>query len=108
MSERDEYTPTLDQVRNNMALGVAVAQACASDGCEDLPRDINWPPGSNRPEAKKQFDRWLAAHGRAVREQVAQEIEADMARLQRDFGITEDCERGMRFAASIARGRGSE
>ncbi len=100
----DEYTPTTDEVRNNMALGVAVAQACADDGHPELPQDINWPMGSVRPAAKRQFDAWLAAHDRALREQIARDIEADVARRNRSFGITDGCERGMTFAARIARG----
>ena len=75
MSEREEYTPTTDEVRNNMALGVAVAQACADDGHPDLPQNIDWPMGSARPAAKKQFDSWLSAHERALRENIARAIE---------------------------------
>lgn len=70
MCEREEYTPTTDEVRNNMALGVAVAQACADDGHPDLPQNIDWPMGSARPAAKKQFDSWLSAHDRALRDQI--------------------------------------
>ena len=68
-----EYTPTTDEVRNNMALGVAVAQACADDGHPELPQDINWPTGSVRPAVKRQFDAWLTAHDKALREQIARE-----------------------------------
>lgn len=75
MSEREEYTPSTAEVRSNMALGVAVAQACADDGHPELPADINWPTGSVRPAAKRQFDAWLAAHDCELREQIARDIE---------------------------------
>ena len=59
MSEREEYTPSMDHVRNRYA------RIMKTDGTVALA--IRW---------QKEFDRWLAAHDRALREQIAEEIEA--------------------------------
>ena len=58
MSERREYTPDTETVRAAyMEVG-----------------------GHGWPERGEQFDRWLAAHDRALREQIEQEVRADMFR----------------------------
>jgi hypothetical protein len=102
-----EYTPSTAEVRNNMALGVAVARSCADGGHPELPADITWPAGGARPAAKKQFDAWLAAYDRDLREQIAQEIEAAMPPMNtRQSGKT--ARLILRYAARIARGEGSE
>ena len=89
MSEREEYTPDTGAVR--AAYTRAMRQAFIASTGEHI----------------EEFDRWLVAHDRAVREQVARDIEADIARRERDFGITEGCKHGMTFAARIARVEGS-
>lgn len=54
-----EYTPTTEQVREAYATRNAPAQ--------DL-------------ERRAAFDRWMAAHDKALREQIAQECEVEMRR----------------------------
>ena len=58
MSEREEYTPDTGAVRVAYMAG----------------------GGYRWPERGEQFDRWLAAHDQALREQIAQEVRADMFR----------------------------
>ena len=56
----------------------------------------------------KEFDRWLAAHDRALREQIAQKIEVEMRRhdnAQIGFSAVGDA---YAHAARIAREEGSE
>ena len=48
--------------------------------------------------ARAEFDRWLAEHDAEVREQAAQEIEAEAFRYAGDF------EGGLFYAATIVRG----
>ena len=48
--------------------------------------------------ARAEFDRWLAEHDAEVREQAAQEIEAEAFRYAGDF------EGGLFYAAAIVRG----
>jgi len=57
------YTPTTEQVRNNMAFGAACAsyaKRTPDPEMEKLLRDIDWPIPGLRPGIKAQFDRWLA------------------------------------------------
>ena len=89
MSEREEYTPDTGAVR--AAYTRAMRQAFITSTSEHI----------------EEFDRWLAAHEQELRERIAREIEADIARRERDFGITEGCKHGMTFAARIARVEGS-
>ena len=58
MSEHEEYTPSMDRVRH------LYARIIRPDGTVEL--------ASRR---QKEFDRWLAAHDRELRERIAREIE---------------------------------
>lgn len=74
MSAAAEYTPTTEQVRNNMALGVAFATFC-----EPAARDIDWPVVGFRPAAKADFDRWLAKHDAEVKAEALREAARELA-----------------------------
>ena len=63
MSERKEYTPSMDAVRNRYA------QIMKTDGTV-----------AQAISRQKEFDRWLAAHDWALREEIAREMRADMFR----------------------------
>ena len=81
MSEREEYTPDTGAVRVAYMAG----------------------GGYRWPERGEQFDRWLTAHDRALREQIAQKIEVEMRRhdnAQIGFSIVGDA---YAHAARIAR-----
>ena len=88
MSEREEYTPSLDHVRNKyariMKTDGAMAQAISK---------------------QKEFDRAVADHDRALRERIAREIEVEMRRhdnAQIGFSAVGDA---YAHAARIARGK---
>lgn len=93
MSEREEYTPSMDHVRNRYA------RIMKTDGTVALA--IRW---------QKEFDRAIAAHDRALREEVAREIEATETLLLHveDFDKHRESIQGqingIRAAARIARG----
>ena len=99
MSEREEYTPSMDRVRH------LYARTIRPDGTVEL--------ASRR---QKEFDRWLSAHDRALREQVAKEIEVsrdgiEAAQLQENHYLPPNMNcliAGYTHAARIARGEGSE
>ena len=63
MSEREEYTPSMDHVRNRYA------RIMKTDGTMAL-----------AISRQKEFDRAVAAHDWALREQIAREVRADMFR----------------------------
>jgi hypothetical protein len=60
----EEYTPTTDEVRKNMAFGVAMAVYVVPE--ETHAGNPDWPIPGYRQKAKESFDRWLAAHDREV------------------------------------------
>lgn len=99
MTEREEYTPSMDHVRN------MYARTIRPDGIVAL-----W---SRR---QKEFDRWIAAHDRALREQIAEEIEhkrevlseAQLRILGHLPPVQSGIVAGYTYAARIARGEGSE
>ena len=62
MSEREKYTPDTETVR--AAYTRAMRQAFIASTSEHI----------------EEFDRWLAAHDRELREQIEQEVRADMFR----------------------------
>lgn len=86
MSEREEYTPSMDRVRH------LYARTIRPDGTVEL--------ASRR---QKEFDRWLAAHDSALREQIAQDIEERI-----DDDGTDEWFAAIELADSIARGEGTE
>lgn len=93
MSEREEYTPDLGSIRDWYA-GAVDEYMCDT--------------GMSRDEAEAAFDRAIAAHDRALREQIAQKIEVEMRRhdnAQIGFSAVGDA---YAHAARIARGEGSE
>ena len=91
MSEREEYTPDTGAVR--AAYTRAMRQAFIASTSEHI----------------EEFDRWLAAHDRAIREQIAREIEAfgdsSCVGAYGDYGPPAIA---VSDAARIARGEGSE
>lgn len=92
MSEREEYTPSMDRVRH------LYARTIRPDGTVEL--------ASRR---QKEFDRWLAAYDRALREQIAREIlAARVAVIRGTRRWPQDSLSGYADAARIARGEGSE
>ena len=86
MSEREEYTPSMDHVRN------MYARIIKTDG---IP--------ARAISRQKEFDRAIAAHDQALREQIAREIEARI-----DDDGTDEWFAAIELATSIARGEGSE
>ena len=100
MSECEEYTPTMDEIK------LWYAGAVDEYRCDT---------GMSMDEAESAFDRAIAAHDRELRERIAREIEALM--VGPAVSITDpipwDWKRaGMldmqKLAARIARGEGSE
>lgn len=97
MSEREEYTPDTGAVR--AAYTRAMRQAFIASTSEHI----------------EEFDRWLAAHDRALREQIARDIEAHATAredvlfermrdpLPGDY-VAKGNTDGLRLAARIARG----
>ena len=77
----DEYTPTMDEVRTAYKAG----------------------GGYRWPERGEQFDRAIAAHDQALREQIARDIEAHI-----DDDGTDEWFAATELATCIARGEGSE
>lgn len=98
MSERKEYTPTVDRIRSAYA-----DRAFTGPGQDVL---------------LAQFDRAIAAHDRELREQVAREIERHYlgpdsgrrfdGRDAPDAAERDAFDEGLQVAARIARGEGSE
>lgn len=97
------YTPTTEQVRNNMAFGAAcgaVARQVPDAALVDAMRDIDWPTPGLRPKAKAQFDAWLAAHDAEVltvqreglTERVAEVLHREVARAQHNASAGWDIE----------------
>ena len=97
MSEREEYTPTMDAVRSRYA------RIIKTDGTLAL-----------AISRQKEFDRALAAHDRALREQIARDIEArrnepgQIELADRFGGYHAGQSAGLDLAAQIVRGEGSE
>ena len=84
MSEREEYTPDTGAVR--AAYTRAMRQAFIASTSEHI----------------EEFDRWLAAHDRELREQIVQAIEAEPP----EYFSASMISKGL--AARIARGEGPE
>jgi hypothetical protein len=101
MSEREEYTPDLGSVRT------WYSGAVGEYWCDT---------GMSEEEGEAAFDRAIAAHDQALREQIAQEIDqaADatialgVPDRQQALSIRRGRISGLRQAARIARGEGSE
>ena len=101
MSEREEYTPSTDHVRYRYA------RIMKPDGTVAL-----WP------RRQKEFDRAIAARDRALRKQIARDIEQHYlgpdsgrcfdGRDAPDAAEMEAFDDGLQLAARIARGEGSE
>lgn len=102
MSEREEYAPSMDHVRN------MYARIMKPDGTVAL-----------AIRRQKEFDRALAAHDRALREQVARDIldvagdwdtilDAFAENTTWETTGTEMTRRIITAMAAIARGEGSE
>ena len=99
MSEREEYTPTTDEVRETYER--------ARYYLDNMPEE-----GDSYRAGGGEFDRWLAAHDRALREQIAREIEHKREVLSeaqlRSLGhlppVQSGIVAGYTYAARIARG----
>lgn len=108
----DEFVPTTEQVRNNMALGAAFSAVALREGVaewRDAATDVDWPYPGYRAEIKARFDRWLAAHDAEIREQIAREIDARASQADgEDYtggpAYTSGVRYGLTIAAAIARG----
>ena len=89
----DEYTPTMDHVRNKYA------RIMKSDGTP-----------AQAIGKQKEFDRAIAAHDRALRERIAREIEVMLIGLDawRGSEVIAAHDSALSRAARIARGEGSE
>ena len=89
MSEREEYTPSMDRVRH------LYARTIRPDGTVEL--------ASRR---QKEFDRWLAAHDRALREQIADDLRIEALNEDPDIPDTyrEGIRDGLMRGVDIARG----
>jgi len=89
MSEREEYTPSMDAVRNRYA------RIMKTDGTLAL-----------TIRRQKEFDRWLAAHDRALREQIADDLQTEAENLDLEVpnAHREGMREGLLRAADIARG----
>lgn len=70
-----EYTPTLGEVRNNMAFGLSAAVVMPA-----LAQNIDWPNPADRALGKAEFDRWLASHETAIRATALDEAAEVVAR----------------------------
>lgn len=82
----DDYTPTTAEVRNNTALGVALAALALHERDAELTeniQDVNWPYPDLRENTKVRFDEWL----RQERERIWNE--AYTAAVEEDF-LAED------------------
>ena len=94
MSEREEYTPTMDEIK------LWYAGAVDEYWCDT---------GMSVDEAEAAFDRAIAAHDKALREQIAREIEtfgdSSGVGAYGDYGPPAIA---VSDAARIARGEGSE
>ena len=89
MSESEEYTPSMDRVRH------LYARIIRPDGTVEL--------ASRR---QKEFDRWLAAHDRALREQIADDLRIEALNEDPDIPDTyrEGVRDGLMRGVDIARG----
>ena len=93
MSEREEYTPNLGSIRSWYA-GAVNEYWCNT--------------GMSEEDGEMAFDRAIAAHDQALREQIARKIEVEMWRhdnAQIGFSAVGDA---YAHAARIAREEGSE
>ena len=83
-----EYTPTMDEVRTAYKAG----------------------GGYRWPERGEQFDRAIAAHDRALREQIADDLRIEALNEDPDIPDTyrEGVRDGLMRGVDIARGEGSE
>ena len=100
MSEREEYTPTMDEIKGWYA-GAVDEYRCDT--------------GMSVDEGEAAFDRAIAAHDRELREQIAQDIEGQAwTRVQivealrggRDMEFCSGRDIGICVAARIAREEG--
>ena len=107
MSEREEYTPTTVEVREAYAEYVDSA---------DFPTERAFEEYLASGGGVGEFDRAIAAHDRALREQIAEEIEhkrevlseAQLRILGHLPPVQSGIVAGYTYAARIARGEGSE
>lgn len=101
MSEREEYTPTMDEIKGWYA-GAVDEYRCDT--------------GMSMDEAEVAFDRAIAAHDRELREQIARDIEAHYlgpdsgrsfdGRDAPDAAERDAFDEGLQVASRIARGEG--
>ena len=97
MSEREEYTPDTEDVRETYER--------ARYYLDDMPEE-----GYSYRAGGGEFNRWLAAHDRALREQIAREIEVLLIGSDAGRGseVIAAHDSALSRAAHIARGEWSE
>ena len=90
-----EYMPTMDEIKSWYSGAVG---------------EYRCDTGMTEEEGEAAFDRAIAAHDRALREQIADDlqVEAENLDLEVPNAHREGMHEGLLRAASIARGEGSE
>jgi hypothetical protein len=93
----DEYTPTTDEVRETYER--------ARYYLDDTPEE-----GDSYRAGGGEFDRWITAHDRALREQIADDLRIEALNEDPDIPDTyrEGIRDGLMCGVDIARGEGSE
>ena len=95
MSEHEEYMPTMDEIK------MWYSGAVGEYRCDT---------GMSEEEGEAAFDRWITAHDRALREQIADDLRIEALNEDPDIPDTyrEGIRDGLVRGVDIARGEGSE
>ena len=95
MSEREEYTPPMDEIKRWYSGAVG---------------EYRCDTGMSEEDGEMAFDRAIAAHDRALREQIADDLRIEALNEDPDIPNTyrEGVRDGLMRGVDIARGEGSE
>ena len=95
MSEREEYTPSMDEIKRWYSGAVG---------------EYRCDTGMSEEDGEMAFDRAIAAHDRALREQIADDLRIEALNEDPDIPNTyrEGVRDGLMRGVDIARGEGSE